>query len=369
MAEIRVCPLLPENIAEVAAYLAELRRSELTGDGPFDLATETQAIEARMRWQLVDNPACLVEPVGGHFLRDHGGLVVGTHLAIPVRFVSAGRPLVGLLSADLRAEPHAARYSSGMFLAYLRMRGGDFHYATTANRNAGAFWEQRRAAAVPGSDLEFISPVRLGPFLEELAARWKPGALTARAAGVVGAVGDWSARARRFFLQPPPIRDLEVAPCADWEHLSALAVRHRDPEVLTNERSTAYLRWRYQSAPGSERNRVFLIEQRGKQAWAALQFVTVGAERRLREARLMDLVWPQGELDAVSVLHAVFERCRDDCDMVRIKGGTVPDAAARRLGFWLRRLDGPTSYVAGIDAEGAPLALRAQLAAADSDTP
>jgi hypothetical protein len=370
MAEIRVKPLLPADIPDVAAYLAGLRRDESPAGAPFDLAAETRALEARVRWQLVDNPARLADEIGGHVLRDAEGRVVGTHLAIPVRFVLDARPLLGLLSADLRAEPRAARHSGGMFFAYLRMRGADFHFATTANRNAGAFWEQRGAGAVAGSELEFIAPVRTGPFLEEIAARRTTSSAVARLAGLAGGAAGWLLRARALLARPPSIRDVAVSACADWERLAALAARHREPGSLGNERSAAYLRWRHASAPGSERNRVFLVDQRGQQAFVALQLAAVGAgRRRLREARLMDVVWPRAAIDAATVLRAAFERCRGECDMIRIKGGTVPADVARRLGFWQRRLDGPTSYVAGVGPDRAPLAPRARLVAADSDTP
>ncbi len=369
MAEIQVCPLRPENLSEVAAYLAALRRAEPPADASFDIAVETRNIEERMRWQLTDNPARLPDLAGGHFLRDSQGKVVGTHLAIPVRFALGVRPMLGLLGADLRADPRAARYSSGMFLAYLRTKGPDFHYATTTNRSGGAFFEQQKATAVPESDVEFLLPVRFGPILEELAERRKLGKAGARAARILGAGAGWLARARRGFSRTRPLgRGVAVFPCADWEQLSALAERHRDARALTNERSAAYLRWRYEDCPGSERNRVFLIEGGGNQGWAALQFVAVGTRRRLREARLMDVVWPREAMDAARLLRAVFHQCRDDCDMIRLKGGTIPEPVARQLGFWKRRLEAPTCWVAGRDSDGAPLALHAHFVAADSDT-
>jgi hypothetical protein len=362
MAEIRVRPLRPEHIDEAAAYLAGLRREELPANAPFDLAAETRAIATRMRWQLVDNPARLPDAPGGHVLRDAGDRVVGTHLAIPVRFAAGARRLLGLLSADLRAEPEAARHSGGMFLAYLRIPGADFHYATTANRNAGAFWEQRRATAVAGSDCEHIAPVKLGPFLEELAARRRLAPAAQRAARALGAGAGWLLRVREWTGRSRRSGKLAVQPTLDWERLAAFAERHRAPGELTNERSASYLRWRYAECPGSERNRVLWVEAGAEQAWAAVQLATVGASR-LREARLMDVVWARETTDPADVLRAVFDRCRDECDMVRVKGGTVSEAVARELGLRLRRLDGPTSYVAGVDG------VTARLVAADSDTP
>ena len=111
MADIRVCTLREADLGDAAAYLAGLRRADAQPSGPpFDLAAETARIHDRLLWQLVRNPARLADTAFGHCLRDPEGAVVGTHLAIPQRFALGARRLVGLLSADLRAAPQAARH-------------------------------------------------------------------------------------------------------------------------------------------------------------------------------------------------------------------------------------------------------------------
>jgi hypothetical protein len=370
MADIRVCTLGEADLGDAAAYLAGLRGAEAEPAAPpSDLAAETARIHDRLRWQLVRNPARLADTAFGHCLRDAEGAVVGTHLAIPQRFALGARRLVGLLSADLRAAPQAARHSSGMFLAYLRLRGGDFHYATTANRNAGAFWEQRKAPPAPGSDHEFVLVLRPGPVLEELALRRGVPAAAARAARAAGPLLGAALAAARAFAGRGAASRPSVRAADDFDELAALAERHRPEGALTNERSAAHLRWRYGECPGSERNRLLRIDDAvGNRAWAALQRNLAGSARQVRDVRLLDLVRPEA-LDADGVLGALVDEARRDGDMLRIQGGALPGELLLRRGFRLRRFDGPTSYVAGVDSDGVPLGPRARFCAGDSDTP
>lgn len=368
MAKAQIRALHEEFHAELAGYLAGL--VDDGRDPGFDLAAETARIARRLRWQLVENPACRPDAPGGHVILDENGRIAGSHLAIPQRFVVADRSALGLLSADLRADPHVARYSGPMFLAYLRLPGADFHYATTANRNAGAFWEQRGIPPVPETELEFLRPVRPAPLLEDVALRRGVPSAVGVAVGVAGRIAGALAGPFLSRLGSRASAKLDIRPSDDWEQLSELARRCRAGPGPTHERSSAHLRWRYEACPEADRNQVFLIEdERGNRAWAALQIARIGTRRQLRELRLMDFVWPADVLDPADCLIAAFRQRLSECDVIRIKGGSIPRDLASRIGFRTRTLEGPTSYLSGVGADGASFASTAHFVAADSDTP
>jgi hypothetical protein len=365
MARARLRPLHEEHLPAVARFLAE-RSWEEPPPRLEAAAVDAEAEQTlrRLRWQTVESPwGRAGPPCLGHWLEDAEGRMAGTHLAFPRPFVLGERRLTGLLSADLRGRPDVRRDASGLFLGYLRMKGVDFHYATTANRNAGSMWEASQAGAVAESDREWVLPLTLGPLAEEAVRRTR-----LRALAPLARLGGAALSPALAWLRRGPATSLALRPCADWEHLATLAERHRDRAALSGARTAAFLDWRFARKPGGISDETFLlVDSSGNEGWCALRLRQVG-QAGARAAEILDLGWPRDLFDPRDALRAIAHHCAGDADLLRVKGRGALGAAPRDLGWRERFFDGPTSYVAGRDGEK-PLAELADFVEADSDSP
>lgn len=361
MAKIRVRPIHEPDFPAVAEFLAAERAQEQGGE------VDVEDALARLRWQALAKPAPRLSGGFGFYIEDPEGRVAGTHLAFPQQFILGDQRLVGLVSGDLRARDDVSVQSSAIFFAFLRMKGADFHYSTTANRFAAAYWEQQKSQAVEGSDQQFIVPLRAGPLLEELRLQGRlplPPALLrplgAAASGIMG-LG-------RTLGRGTPVNSLRVEPCEDLDKLSALAARDRDPTLLSTERTVPYLKWRYVDCMEPELNELLLLRDgAGNEGYAATRRVTGGLGHQIDTIQIQDLVWPRTPMDPAAALAALVRRYAGRADAVRLKGRSSLAAAALAAGFRRRGFESPTSYVIGKDSRGEPLGKFADFVNADDD--
>jgi hypothetical protein len=207
-----------------------------------------------------------------------------------------------------------------------------------------------------------VLPLALGPLAEEALRRTR-----LRPLAPLARLGGAALSPALAWLRRGPAPCLALRPCADWEHLASLAERHRDPAVLTGARSATLLDWRFARKPGAADETLLLADARGHEGWCALRRRRVG-ESGARCTEVMDLVWPRALFDPRDALRAIADHCAGDADLLRLKGRRALGSAPRELGWRERVFDGPTSYVAGRDADG-PLADRADFVEADSDSP
>ena len=361
MAKIRVLPIHEPDFPAIAEFLA-VQRADEQGAAP-----DVEGALLRLRWQALEKPAPRLKGGFGYSIEDSEGRVAGTHLAFPQQFKLGDHQLVGLVSGDLRARDDVSVQSSAMFFAFLRMKGVDFHYATTANRFAAAYWEQQKSHAVEGSDYQFIVPLRAGPLLEELRLQGRlplPPALLKP----LGVAASGLMKVGRTLSRGASSKGLRVEVCEDLEKLSALAEAGRDPTRLTTERSVPYLRWRYLDCAKPELNELLhLQDSAGNEGFAATRRVSGGLGHQIDTVQIQDLVWPRRAMNPAAALEGLVQRYAGQADVVRFKGRASLAVAALAAGFRRRDFESPTSYVIGQSSTGKPLGQAADFVDADDD--
>lgn len=338
---LNICPIAEADLPDVATFLTNrlLRDGgDTPGEVPIDMTAD--ATLQHLRWRLLANPARAAQMDFGQCVRDDSGRVVGTVLAFPERFWLRDKRLLGLCFVDFFVDIEARGVGFFMFRRYLQASGADFLFSTTCNRNSGAFWEKLGGSPIPESACEFILPVRFGPVCEAFAVWRKWPELVVKLAKAAGVV------ATPFLAPKSTGTVLRMQACRDWDRLAALAQRHRNPDVMTCERSREYLQWRYDQTASSTRKEVFHCQDKhGNEGWFAVGQGYRGKRRQIMAWTLLDLVWPRTGCDLMSVLSGVLDICAPRADIIVIPGRAALGCDLATLGLRQRRFEGPRSYI------------------------
>jgi hypothetical protein len=323
---------------------------------------DLDGVETNLRWRFALHPAAASRLGIGHALRDADGSIGGALLAFPARFRIEERKLLGLCGCGFFVEPKYRSQGFFLFRRFLAERGVDFWFATTCNRVSGAIWGKLGARAMDYSGREYLMPLRVGPILEEVVRRVISGPVASIAGRALG-------RIATPFLRPRlALSDLEFRACRDWDFLAHLAARHRDPALLTAERSSAELEWRYGQTPARAAIEVLHFrDRRGREGWVSVGDSRRGRAAQIRNCMVLDIVMPRDGFDLGELLCAIVRHLSDRTDLITFRGPNRVGTAAVAIGARVRRFPSPMIYLRESFAGAGQLVDRTEFFPADGD--
>src|SRR5579872_5595290 len=263
MERFEIQPVLSSAISDVAIFLHNWHAAEGRGSWVYRVTDDESAgVERRLRWLLLENPLASITPHHGFCIRNHQGFIVGVILSFPGAFWSGERRLVGLCSGSFFVEPQARAHGFFLFWKYLSSPGYDFFFGTTCNANSGALWKKLRGAPLEGSDAEYILPINFDVMFPAVLST--PNRIAEQAARLVGKCANPVAHT----ILKRQSMELALKPCRDWEKLSDLSRRHRPADLITTERSVAFLTWRYGKRSPNQSSEIYLFHDKiGNEGW------------------------------------------------------------------------------------------------------
>jgi len=356
-------PVLDDAVPDVARFLARYDDGERRGAGAARTPFETSRIEQRLRWLLLENPLTTPTSAHGLCIRDGAGGVVGLLLAFPSAFRVGDQRLLGIGSGSFFVEPAARTLGFHLFKRHLRWPGYDFFFSTTCNAASGALWRMLGAAVVPSCAVELVLPLDLGVMFPAFLAGRAPSPILARLARLVGRGANPLLRRRAGRTAGP------VTTSRDWDKLADLARRHRPPDVVTGERSAAFLEWRYgPRSPNHAADVCVFRDPHGQEGWFVLGETVRGDRVQVRGRALLDAVWPRERMRFSDVLAAIVRFAGERAHALYFR--PRPGVDDGECGRWIvRRPVEPPTVVAVAGRGRGPLALSAlDLVPADGDS-
>ena len=333
----QIQPVLDSALREVASFLdgAAARNEESSSERP------AHGTEQWLRWLLVENP--LSTSVPGHSLciRDASGVIQGLLLAFPAALLAGDRRLVGLGSGSFFVEPPARSLGFVLFKKHLSTAGSSFFFSKSCNVNSAALWKATGGCAVPDSDVEYAFPLRFDVLLPALLARRTSSASAATGARLFGRCAN---PLIQLFARTSATLTIEA--CRDWEKLEALFRRHRPADLITTDRTAAFLQWRYgASAPNRPFDVHVFRDTQGREGWFALGTIRRGRQGQIRGAVLLDAVWPRDTISFTHILRPIVRVAVERADAIYFQ--PRPRLDYRQCSRWLipRRLEAPRDFV------------------------
>ena len=285
-------PILSSALPAVANFLSRWRNHENNGKSVHFFRQDSQSIERRLRWLLLDNPVATNGTTHGYCIRDPLGVIRGLTLSFPAAFLAADQRLLGLCSSSFLVEPQARTHGYYLFRKYLSSPGYSFFFATTCNANSGALWQKLGGCAGPNSETEHILPLRLDVMLPALVSG---GTASGVASAMARVLGQCANPVLRLLARQPA--ELTVEPSEDWQKLSELFRRHRSADCIMGDRSVEFLQWRYgQAAPDGPCDIYLFRDKRGNEGWFSLGNIVRGRQGQIRGSVLLDAIWPRDRM-------------------------------------------------------------------------
>lgn len=346
------------DLPEVARFLREQQEITFRED-----PTQARPSGDKLLWML-DNPHRREGIPLGDTLRAEDGTIMGMIVSIPRLYRLGGRPMLGLAAGHFFVDAAARMQGFFMLRRFLGMKGVDFCYANSCNRQSGPVWAKCGAALVPESDVEYLFPFRFGPLIREAVDRKGYSPAVSRLAAAFGPLATLVAGPRL------PVGRFRVEYCTDLEQLSALSERHQTPDLMQPERSVPYLRWVYgmiPASPGPHQSAAIytFTDGAGDEGWFSLDFDLRGRSQQIRCARLKDVVWPRARMPFLEVLPAITEAARQRADVLAIRGRVGLSLHDRERGLRRRTLLAPEGYLFSRSPSSVELAALADLPFAD----
>ncbi|HTU41122.1 MAG TPA: GNAT family N-acetyltransferase [Candidatus Aquilonibacter sp.] len=203
------------------------------------------AVEAHLRWFLLENPARRPEQPLGFGLRSSGELV-GCILCSPQAFQYQGQRVLLIGSTSFYVDERYRGQGGRIFLQYSRLANRWPLFGTSANPDAAAVWKAAGAMPIPYSDGELFGILNWPPIAEEFAHRKTSNRFVSRLA---------RSSSSKFVTQFHALRIGRPASNTLRRLTSALEAGElascNSSEKLTAVRDEDYLRWRYFSARDS----------------------------------------------------------------------------------------------------------------------
>ena len=326
------------DLSEVAVFLRE--QQEITSrEDP----TQARPGSDNLRW-LLNNPHRREGIPLGETLRSEDGRILGMILAIPRMYRIGDKQSLGLAAGNFYVDSSARMQGFFILRRFLSIKGVDFWYANSCNRQSGPLWAKCGAGQVPESDVEYILPFRLGPIIQELSLRKGWPLPVIRLLGLLGPAATLVSAPRL------PKKRFKIDYCVDLDRLSELSERFRKPDLLQPERSRAYLDWVYGGLPTTPGDNQKLatytfIDNAGVEGWFSLVFEPRGGLQQIRSARLVDVVWPETRMSFAEVLPAVTQAARVRSDLLSIRGRVGLGLQDRMMGLRRRTLLAPEGFL------------------------
>ena len=341
-----------EDLPKLADFLARRVNEETGSEVPTQGDRSTSGFMRRLRWRLMQNPARSAYPSLGDCIRAQDGRILGVHLQHPAWFLFGERRLLGLCSGDFFVAPAARMQGFFLFRRFLNARGVDFFYTSSCNHSSSRLWKAVRGEMVPDSRYTWLVPLRWPSIAERFVLNRGAGAVAAKLARISAGLISPVLRLGRAKSS------LGTYSCRDWEKLAALAEQHRRPEVLTPERSSRTLRWKFEQNSGDDPIEVVCFENsRSTVGWYAVRCKnTAGSRSSTMSCQMVDIVIQEETTSMKDVLAAVIERQSANADELILTGWAK--TWGPHEGFLLRRRtsEAPRAWILSSDKVEPPLA-------------
>jgi hypothetical protein len=333
-------PVMHSTLPEVAEFLCRWRFDAEKALAEQLVCEPADSIERRLRWLLLDNPVANKDGALGYCLRDGLGVIRGLNLCYPSAFVSADQGHMGLCAGSFFVEQAARSMGFYLFKRYLNTPGYSFYYSSTCNGNSSELWKSMGGCAVPHSETEFILPLRLDAVIPAYVAS----RTSSKAAASIARMCGRGANPIMRFLTRPSAKLVMERSC-DWEKLAELARRHRSPDHITSDRSPALLQWRYGPDSPSHPCSVYLFrDEQGNEGWFALGGLGHGEGGKIREAVLLDAIWPQ-EMSYRSIFQDIVSVASASADVILFRWQPGLDYSEYSRFVIAHKLAAPRAYV------------------------
>jgi hypothetical protein len=357
MERFEIQPVLSSTLPDVAKFLHTWHSNESATVGSQLYASEdVSSVERRLRWLLVENPVATEGSRFGYCVRDRLGAIRGLNLAFPAAFMRADQRVLGLCSGSFFVEPTARPMGFYLFRKHLSSPWYSFFFTTTCNVHSAELWRKLGGCAVPGSELEYMLPLRLEVVAPAFVATKNPSEAALAAARICGRFANPVLR-----LLTRSSADLTIEPCHDWGKLSELSRRHRSPAEITTDRSVDFLQWRYGLASSLHQCDIYLFrDKQGNEGWFSVGESTRGKQRQIRESVLLDAIWPREKMSFRGVFQeilrltarradAIFFRSRPGRDYREYSRWAIPHRLAAPRAFALRSRGAPQMPIELLD--------------------
>jgi len=335
--------LIPHN-RSAPAELISLAESDIAHIAAFIAAQSGQskaAVEAHLRWFLLENPARQSEQPLGFGLRSSGELV-GCILCSPQAFQCQGENILLMGSSSFYVDQRFRGQGGRIFLQLSRLASRWPLFGTSANPHAAALWKAAGAKPIPHSDGELLGILNWPPIAEEFAHRRTSSRFLSRLAGTS------SSRVATLLhpLKLDPHADDALQPITSAGQASELIASNRCKQ-MSALRNQSYIHWRYFSARDSSVAAfAFRSEASSRNILVTVNQRTRGYRSQIKALHVLD-VYPEASavewLRIVGVLLSLYSR---DVDALVLRN---QDQEKRKVfcekGFLWRAFDAPSSWV------------------------
>ncbi len=323
-------PIVEQDVEEVADFIA------------IQSGKAKEAVEAHLRWFLLENPARQPNHPLGFGLR-FANQLVGCILCSPQMFRLPETTIL-LMGSSLFYVDQKHRSSGGrIFLQYCRLGNQHPLFGTSANAEAAALWKAAGANPIPYSDGELFGILRWPPVAEEFAhrRRWNRlllGLSGSRLAGIGGLlrplkIDCWDVSGLRLLHSAEQVDEL-------------LNARARYSSKLTAARDLPYVRWRYFSGR-DQTVAAFAFRTRtpGDEILVTVNQRARGYRGQINTLNVLD-VYPEVSPDEwLRIVGALIARYRETIDALVLRSQNPEQQRAFcARGFQPRAFDAPNGW-------------------------
>jgi hypothetical protein len=302
---------------------------------------DSAAVEARLRWFLLANPARDPQIPLGWGLRSPHGELVGCILYAPQTFRFQQQKFLIIGSSSFYVDERYRGNGGLIFLRFSELGRKWPLFGNSANGDSAKLWKARGAVPIPYSDHELLGVLRWEGVIEEFLQRQGVPKKLARAisAPAVLVVRPF----RRLKLKNGSSDALR--PLKSAEDVMQLPIHHPPAEATAN-RDLSYISWRYFSGQDAT---VAVFAFRNHQTATDI-LVTVnqrprGYRGQIRTLYVLDIYPPASPPVCASIAAALAERYCGEVDAVVFRGlDETSQNFLRRLGFIRRPFDAPSGW-------------------------
>jgi len=326
-----------ELVAIADPDLPELARFIATQSG-----RAPAAVEAHLRWFLLENPARVAGvPLGWGLRSVPSRELVGCILCVPQVFRFRDQTFTVMGSSCFYVDASHRGAGGLIFLQYSRSGRRWPLFGNSANAEAAALWKASGAVPIPDTDHELFGVLHWSPVLEEVAARRVSAGGISRLAGKVLAPA--AHMSRRLKLEGGD--GVDLVPLGSAEQVMNLPI-HGPSQKVAADRNLSYIRWRYFT--GRDRT-AELYAARSRQfetdILVAVNQRARGHRGQIRALHVLDIYPEVSAHEGAAIVGALIVRYRDRVDMVVLRGFNPSwQATLQAAGFTRRALDVPNGW-------------------------
>jgi len=323
-----LCVIVEADLPEVARFIAA------------QSGRRREAVEAHLRWFLLENPARQPQhPLGFGLLTS--GQLVGCILCCPQLFTFHGKPILFMGSSSFYVDEDHRGWGGRIFLNYCRLGNRWPLFGTSANAVAAGLWRAAGAAPIPYSEGELFGVIRWPPVVEEMVHRWNANPKLSRL--VRAPLSSIAAISLPLKIDCGEANELH--PLTAAEQVMDLPI-HGSAARLTAQRDLPYIRWRYFSGrDASTALYAFRSRKLGKDILVTVNQRPRGYRAQIETLNVLD-VYPEIPPDTyLGIIGTLIANHREAVDAVVLRSqDPARQKALRASGFRWRQFDAPNGW-------------------------